>query len=52
MSAPVRALLDATRSRHADVTPLVGRERELAQLHGAMARVRQRGPRGAGDPPR
>ena len=43
MSAPVRALLDATRSRHADVTPLIGRERELAQLHGALARVQRAG---------
>ena len=43
MSAPVRALLEATRSRHADATPLIGRERELAQLHGALARVQRTG---------
>ena len=43
MSAPVRALLEATRSPHADVTPLIGRERELAQLHGALARVQRAG---------
>ena len=49
LSAPVQALLDATRSRHADVTPLAGRDRDLAALQGALARVRQRGARGAGD---
>ncbi|HVD59176.1 MAG TPA: BTAD domain-containing putative transcriptional regulator, partial [Thermoleophilaceae bacterium] len=32
LGAPVQALLDAIRTRRADVTPLAGRERELAAL--------------------
>ena len=37
LSAPVRALLGASRSGHADATPLAGRDRELEQLHGRSA---------------
>ena len=40
---PVQALLDAVRSRRADVTPLAGREGELAALDAAVARVRRTG---------
>jgi DNA-binding SARP family transcriptional activator/tetratricopeptide (TPR) repeat protein len=41
LGAPVQALLDAIRTRRADVTPLAGRERELAALDAAVARVRR-----------
>ena len=41
LGEPVRALLDAIRTRRADVTPLAGRERELSALDGALARVRR-----------
>ena len=35
----MQALLDAVRTRRADATPLAGRERELAALDAAVARV-------------
>ena len=40
LGAPVQALLDAIRTRRADVTPFAGRQRELAALDAAVARVR------------
>jgi DNA-binding SARP family transcriptional activator len=40
LGEPVQALLDAIRARRDDVTPLVGRESELAALDAAVARVR------------
>ena len=43
LGEPVQALLDAVRSRRADVTPLAGREGELAALDAAVARVRRAG---------
>ncbi len=43
LGEPVQALLEAVRTRRADATPLAGRERELAALHCAVARVRQTG---------
>ena len=43
LGAPVQALLDAIRARRADVTPLAGRESELAALDAALARVRRSG---------
>jgi hypothetical protein len=41
LGEPVQALLDAIRARRDDVTPLVGRESELAALDAAAARVRR-----------
>ena len=43
LGEPVQALLDAIRTRRADATPLAGRERELAALDAAVARVRRAG---------
>jgi DNA-binding SARP family transcriptional activator len=43
LGEPVQALLDAMRTRRADATPLAGRERELAALEAAVARVRRAG---------
>jgi DNA-binding SARP family transcriptional activator len=43
LGEPVQALLDATRTRRADATPLAGRERELAALDAAVERVHRAG---------
>ncbi len=43
LGGAVQALLDAIRTRRADAAPLAGRERELAALDAAVARVRRAG---------
>jgi DNA-binding SARP family transcriptional activator/tetratricopeptide (TPR) repeat protein len=43
LGEPVQALVDAIRTRRADATALAGRQRELAALDAAVARVRRAG---------